>query len=193
MKAEAVLFQALNEITTLGLPSGAPSSGSKFVDYVFQQLYVALRQAAGQSVFPPRYTLREVTYSGVSHQFDVVIRDESLTAIECKFRRGTGIDDLFAFLGKLADYREPPRGIFLTTAQSICDDVFCYAIAHHISIVSPSLAPVGYMIQRVKRDTDLFSRLQNLQLYLEDQGVPKQTLVQWQNEFRRFKAEGYLQ
>lgn len=191
MKAEAVLFQALNEATTLGLPPGIPSSGSKFEDYVFQHLYVALRQAVGQSVFPPRYTLREATLSGVSHQFDVVIHEESLTTIECKFRKGTGIDDLFAFLGKLADYREPPRGIFLTTAQRICDEVFCYAIAHHISVVSPSLAPVDYMIQRVKSETDLSRRLLNLKECLQGQSVPKQALIQWQNEHRRFRAEGY--
>jgi len=192
MKAEGVLFLALSETMSLELPPGVSSSGTKFEDYVFQRLYVALRQTGGPGVFPPRYTLREATHSGVAHQFDIVLREESLTTIECKFRRGTGIDDLFAFLGKLVDYRERPRGIFLTTAQSICNEVFCYAIAHHISVVSPSLAPVDYMMQRVKRDTDLFRRLQTLQLHFHDQSVPKQALIQWQNEYRRFKTEGYF-
>jgi len=191
MKLEVILFQALIEVMTLELPPGIPSSGKKFEDYIFQQLYLALRQASGQSVLPPRYTLLEATYSGVAHQFDVVVREEKLVAIECKFRKGTGIDDLFAFLGKLVDYRTSPRGIFLTTAQRICDEVYCYAIAHHISIVSPSLAPVDYMIQRVKSDTDLSRRLLNLREHLQSRSGPKQALIQWQNEHRRFKAEGY--
>ena len=191
MKPEVILFQALIEVMTLELPPGIPSPGKKFEDYIFQRLYLALRQASDQSVFPPRYTLLEATYSGVTHQFDVVVREEKLAAIECKFRKGTGIDDLFAFRGKLVDYRTSPRGIFLTTAQKICNEVFCYAIAHHISIVSPSLAPVDYMIQRVKSDTDLSRRLLNLREHLQSPSVPKQALVQWQNEHRRFKAEGY--
>ena len=191
MKPEVVLFQALAEVAALELPPGISSSGKRFEDYAFQRLYLALKQAGGQRVFPPRYQLREATYSGVAHQFDIVVQEGKLVTVECKFRRGTGIDDLFAFLGKLRDYREPPRGIFLTTAQSLPDDVFCFAIAHEISIVSLCLAPVDYMVLRAKEGTDLHRRLLNLESQLRQPSTPRRVLVQWQNEHRRFRAEGY--
>ncbi len=115
---EIVLFQALKNVKALELPPGTPSSGKKFEDFMVQQLYQTLQQQGKLRIFPPRYTLREATYSGVAHQIDIVIRQSKLIAIECKFRKGTNIGELFAFVGKLIDYREPPRGIFVTTAYS---------------------------------------------------------------------------
>lgn len=191
MTIEIVLFQALKDVKALELPPGTSSSGKKFEDFMVQQLYQPLRQQGGISVFPPRHTLRQATYSSVGHQFDIVIRRSELIAIECKFRKRTGIDDLFAFMGKLIDYREPPRGIFVTTAEKVNNNVFCYAIAHRISIVCPSLPPVQYMIQRVKKNTDLARRLASLQTRLRGKTSPNYLLVEWQNAHRSFMEEGY--
>jgi hypothetical protein len=188
---ETALFQALKDIKALELPPGIPSSGKKFEDFMVQQLYQPLRQQGTLGVFPPRYTLRLATYSGLAHQFDIVTREIELTAIECKFRKKTGIGDLFAFVGKLIDYREPPRGIFVTTAEKVNDDIFCYALAHRILIVCPSLPPVEYMIQRVKKNTDLARRLASLQRRLQGKNAPHHILVEWQNAYRRFIVEGY--
>lgn len=191
MVLESVLLQGLKDVTVLELPRGTPSSGKRFEDFMVQQLYQALRQRGGLHVYQPRYTLAQPTHSGVAHQFDIVVRETQLTAIECKFRKRTGIDDLFAFLGKLKDYRDPPRGIFVTAAERVHDDSFCYAIAHRISIVCSSLPPVEYMMQRVKSNTDLARRLASLHVRLQAENVPRHVLIQWQNEYRRFAAEGY--
>lgn len=191
MTIEIVLFQALKDVKALELPPGIPSSGKKFEDFTVKQLYQRLRQQGTLGVFPPRYTLRLSTYSGVAHQFDVVAQQKELTAIECKFRESTGIGELFAFVGKLIDYREPPRGIFVTAAEQVNNDVFFYAIAHRILIVCPCLPPVEYMIHRVKKDTDLAHRLESLRERLQGNSAPNHLLVEWQNACRRFAAEGY--
>jgi len=191
MTIETVLFQALEYVKALELPSGIPSSGKKFEDFMVQQLHQTLRQEGTLQVFPPRYTLREVTYSGVFHQFDIIVRQSQLIAIECKFRKTTNIGELFAFVGKRIDYREPPRGIFVATTENINSDVFYYAIAHRILIVCSSLPPVEYMIQRVKKDTDLARRLAGLQTSLRGDNAPNRLLVEWQNAYRRFTMEGY--
>ncbi|TEU13050.1 MAG: hypothetical protein E3J21_19610 [Anaerolineales bacterium] len=191
MTIEIVLFQALEDVKDLELPPGTPSSGSKFEDFMVQQLYQMLQQQGTLRIFPPRYTLHEATHSGLAHQFDIVIRQDKLTTIECKFRGKTGIDNLFAFVGKLVDYREPPRGIFVTTAENVNDNVFCYAIAHRISIVCSSLPPVEYMIQRVKKNTELAHRLARLQTRLRGKTAPNHLLVEWQNAYSRFTVEGY--
>src|SRR5207244_9640744 len=99
------------------------------------------------------------TFSGVYHQFDIWIRDDEHVAVECKFRGKAGIDQVFAFCGKLIDYRKRPQAVFLTTADRVGDEVFCYAIAHRISLISTSLAPVEYMLQQVKQETDMVGRL----------------------------------
>lgn len=191
MTIEFVLFQALKDVKALELPSGIPSSGKKFEDFMVQQLHQTLQQQGTLHIFPPRYTLREPTYSGVAHQFDIIIRQSGLTAIECKFRKRTRIGELFAFVGKLIDYREPLRGIFVTTAENVNNDVLCYAIAHRILIVCSSLLPVEYMIHRVKKNTDLARRLASLRTRLQGDNVPSYVLVEWQNAYGRFTAEGY--
>jgi len=191
MTIEIVLFQALKDVKALELPPGIPGSGKKFEDFMVQQLHQTLQQQGTLHIFPPRYTLREATYSGVAHQFDIVIRQSKLTAIECKFRKRTNIGELFAFVGKLIDYREPPRGIFVTAAENVNNDVFCYAIAHRILVVCSRLPPVQYMIQRVKKDTDLGRRLASLQTRLRGENAPHYLLVEWQNAYRRFTVEGY--
>ena len=190
MALETVLFQALDDVKTLRLRPGIPSSGKKFEDFMFKQLYQAVRQHGASDVYPPRYTLRQATSSGIFHQFDLLVRGDELTAVECKFRKKVGIDALFAFVGKLLDYREPPKGIFVTTAE-LNEDSFCYALAHHISIVCLSLPPVEYMMQYVKSDTDLARRLANLLSHVQHVNVPRHVLIQWQNEYRRFVTEGY--
>jgi len=191
MTIEIVLFQSLKDVKALELPSGISSSGKKFEDFMVRQLYQKLQQQGTLHVFPPRYTLHEATYSGLAHQFDIVIRQSELTAIECKFRKRTGVGELFAFVGKLIDYREPPRGVFVTTGENVNDDIFYYALAHHILIICSSLPPVEYMIQRVKKNTDLARRLASLQTRLRSEHAPNRLLVEWQNAYRRFTDEGY--
>jgi hypothetical protein len=191
MTIEIVLFQALEDIKALELPPGISSSGKKFEDFMVQQLHETLRQQGMVRVFPPRYTLHEPTYSGLAHQFDIVIRETTLTVIECKFRKRTNIAELFAFVGKLRDYRELPRAIFVTTAGNVHDEVFRYAIAHHIPVVCSCLPPVEYMIHRVKKSTDLARRLTRLQIRLRGENAPSHVLIEWQNAYRRFTTEGY--
>jgi hypothetical protein len=191
MALEIILFQALEDATRLDLPPSVSSSGKKFEDFMFKQLYQAVRQHGASDVYPPRYTLQQSTHSGVVHQFDIVVRELRLTAVECKFRKRIGIDALFAFVGKLIDYREPPHGIFVTIAENLNDDCFCYAMAHRISIVCPSLPPVEYMMQCVKSGTDLARRLAGLLTHRQNVNNPRHVLIQWQNEYRRFVAEGY--
>jgi hypothetical protein len=191
MTIETVLFQALKEVKILELPPGISSSGKKFEDLMVQQLYQKLQQQGTLHIFPPRYTLCEITYSGVAHQFDIVIRQSELIAIECKFRRRTNIGELFAFVGKLVDYRQPPSSIFVTTAENVNNDIFCYAIAHRIQIVCSSLPPVQYMIQRIKKNSDLARRLASLQTRLGGKSAPNHLLVEWQNAYARFTMEGY--
>jgi len=191
MGVETVLFEALTDAQVVQLPPGTASSGKDFEDLMMKQLHTTLAQQAGLYVYPPRYTLSQATYSGVAHQFDIVIRENQLAALECKFRRTIGIDHLFGFVGKLVDYRQPPRGIFVTTAENASDDCFCYAIAHRISMVCRFLPPVEYMLNRVKTDTELARRLWSLQMRLQQENVPRRVLVQWRNEYGRFIAEGY--
>ena len=191
MTVESVLFQALKDVKALELPPSIPGSGKKFEDFMVRQLYQNLQQQGAPRIFPPRYTLHEPSYSGLAHQFDIVIRQGELTAIECKFRKKASIADLFAFVGKLLDYRRPPRGIFVTTAEKVNKEVFYYGIAHRISIVCPSLPPVDYMIQRVKEDTDLGRRLARLRTRLRGDSAPNHVFLEWQNGYGRFAMEGY--
>ncbi len=158
-----------------------------------QQLYQNLQRYGMLRIFRPRYTLHEPTRSGVAHQFDIVIRaeNEKLIGIECKFRGKTGIADLFAFVGKLIDYRERPYGVFVTTASHVNDEVFYYAIAHRISIICKMLLPVEYMKQKVKKGTDLAQRIERLQVRLRDDNQPQYLLIEWRNACNRFTAEGY--
>jgi hypothetical protein len=127
------------------------------------------------------------------HPFDIVIRQNELVVIECKFRKGMTISELFAFVGKRMDYRKPPHGIFVTTAEHVNNDILCYAIGHHISIICYRLPPVEYMIQKVKKDTDLAHRLASLQDRLRGNSAPNHLLIEWQNACRRFVADGYCQ
>lgn len=192
MNAEAVIYQSLQAVRSLDLPVGEPASGKKFEDYMVMQLYQKLRQRTGFQVFPPRYTLYRDTFSGVSHQFDIVIAEsEALVAIECKFRGGAHIDQLFATHGKLVDYCERPRGIFVTTAEKVNDEMYYYALAQRILLICSSLPPVEYMLQCVKKDTDLDRRLATLQSRIQDNVPPKHLLVEWKNSYVRFRDEGY--
>jgi len=191
MHIEKMLFRALTHVDALDLPPGIPSSGKKFEDFMVQQLFQNLQGHPPIRVFQPRYTLHEPTFSSVAHQFDIVIRYDQLIAIECKFRGKTGIADLFAFVGKLADYRERPSGFFVTTATDINDEVFYYAIAHKISVICRMLPPVGYMEDSVKKGTDLAQRLERLENRLKDDIHPPHLFIEWRNARSRFIAEGY--
>jgi len=157
-----------------------------------KQLHVRLSQAQDSyRVFPPRHTLREETFSGVYHQFDIVIAQQNdLITLECKFRDSAHIDQLFATQGKLIDYKRQPRGIFITTARHVNDEIYYYALAHHIRVISTLLPPVEYMLRRVKKGTDLEYRLESLQSRINSID-PHRVLVEWKNAVQRFVADGY--
>lgn len=195
MSIEVILYQSLQSVRTLDLPVGIPSSGKQFEDYVVKQLYTSLLQLqGGYRVFPPRHTLREATFSGVYHQFDIVIaQQDDLVTIECKFRGGANIDQLFATQGKLVDYCKQPHGIFITTAAHVNDDIYYYALAHHIQLICPLLPPVEHMLWRIKKGTDLEYRLENLQSRIKNGCEPQHILIEWRNAYQRFCAEGYQQ
>jgi hypothetical protein len=195
MSVEVVLYQTLHSVGELNLPVGIASSGKQFEDYVVKQLYTNLLQLqGGYRVFPPRHTLREATFSGAHHQFDIVVeQQENLVTVECKFRGGAHIDQLFATQGKLMDYRKQPRGIFITTAAHVNNDIYCYAIAHHIQLICSLLPPVEHMLLQVKKGTDLEYRLENLQSRIKNGYEPQHVLIEWRNAYQRFCAEGYQQ
>jgi hypothetical protein len=156
------------------------------------QLHGSLQQHQDFRVFPPRHTLRDATFSGAYHQFDIVIAEqEELVAVECKFRGSAHIDQLFATQGKLVDYVHRPHGVFVTTAEGVNDDMYYYAMAHRIRLISTELPPIEYMLQCVKPGTDLANRLETMQGRIRDGAPPKQLLVEWRNHFARFQDEGY--
>lgn len=193
MSIEVVLYQALLDVGSLELPAGVPSSGKQFEDYVVKQLYTSLLQLqGGHRVFPPRHTLRDATFSGVYHQFDIVVaQQEKLVTVECKFRGGAHIDQLFATQGKLVDYCKRPHGIFVTTASHVNDEMYYYALANNIQLICPSLPPVEYMLHLVKKGTDLAYRLENLQIRMKNGIEPRHVMIEWRNAYRRFQSDGY--
>jgi hypothetical protein len=192
MDIEVALYESLRAIQAFDFPVGKSASGKKFEDHMVIQLCQRLQQHEGFRVFPPRYTLREATFSGVHHQFDIVVTEqEQLAAVECKFRGSVHIDQLFATQGKLVDYCKRPRGVFVTTAPSVNDEMYYYALAHQIVLICPSLPPVEYMLQCVRKGTDLAHRLETLQNRLKDGAPPNHMLVEWKNNYMRFQNEGY--
>jgi len=192
MDIEVLLYKSLEAAQSLDLPVGVSTSGKKFEDHMVMQLYHKLQQQAEFRVFPPRYTLREDTFSGVHHQFDIVVAEqEELVAVECKFRSSAHIHQLFATLGKLVDYHKRPRGVFVTAAQNVNDAMYWYALAHQISLISPALPPVEYMLQCVKNGTDLAHRLETMLGRIRGDALPRHLLVEWKNSYMRFQDEGY--
>ncbi len=193
MSLEFALFQSLKSIGSQDLPGGVPSSGKKFEDYMVKQVYIRLMQLqVGYRIFPPRHTLHDPTYSGVRHQFDIVVsKQDELVTVECKFREYTHIDELFATQGKLIDYCQRPKSIFLSTALHVNDEMYYYAMAHHIKLISPSLPPVEYMLHDVKNGTSLAERLEKLRDRINKGIEPQHVLIEWRNDYQRFLAEGY--
>lgn len=174
------------------LPVGESASGKKFEDQMVIQIHQKLQQRADFRVFPPRHTLREATFSGSFHQFDIVVAEqEDLVAVECKFRSSAHIDQLFATLGKIVDYRKRPRGVFVTITRNVNDAMYCYALAHQIALISPALPPVEYMLQCVKNGTDLAHRLETMLGRIRGDALPQHLLVEWKNNHMRFQDEGY--
>jgi hypothetical protein len=193
MNLASVLYQSLRDAHAVPLPLGISSSGKKFEDYTVKQLYERVVQIGIYRVFPPRYTLRTPTFSGVYHQFDIMVAEqEQLAAIECKFRESAHIDQLFATQGKLIDYCQSPHGYFVTTAKDVNDEMHLYALAHHLQIIWELLPPIEYMLGCVKRDTLIACRLEQLQMRMNDGTKPKTFLIEWKNEYMRFQDEGYF-
>jgi len=192
MNTEVVLYKSLQAVRLLNFPVGESASGKKFEDYMVMQLYQKLQQQGEFQVFPPRHMLHEATFSGVCHQFDIIVAEqERLVAVECKFRGSAHINELFATYGKLVDYCKRPRGVFVTTAQGFNDEMYWYALAHQILLICPQLPPVEYMLQRVKEGTDLVSRLEILRSRIKEGIAPKHVLVEWRSSYMRFQDEGY--
>lgn len=194
MSIESILFQTLTNMQSLDLPAGESTSGTKFENHVVTQLYQHLVQRPEYRVFPPRYTLHEPTFSGVFHQFDIVVVQQNLlSTIECKFRGSAHIDQLFATQGKISDYRSRPRCIFVTTSNDVNDEIYQYGLAHHIEIICRHLAPVAYMLQCVKKETDFAQALEVLHTRMKGEVEPKRLLIEWKHVYSRFKAEGYCE
>ena len=192
MSIQAILYQSLQTVVSLDLPVGEAASGKKFEDYVVKQLYQQLQRQSEDRVFTPRHTLREPTFSGVFHQFDIVIaRPNETVAVECKFRGSAHIDQLFATHGKLIDYRSRPHGVFITTACGVNDEIYYYALAHRIQIICSLLPPVEYMLECAKKGTSLARTLEDLRQRIEDNLEPKRLLVEWKHSYDRFQSEGY--
>lgn len=192
MSIQSILFQSLQTVESLNLPTGEAASGKKFEDHVVKQLYQQLQRHSEDRVFTPRHTLRDPTFSGVFHQFDIVIaRPNETVAVECKFRGSAHIDQLFATYGKLIDYRSPPHGVFVTTARGVNDEIYCYALAHRIRIICSLLPPVEYMLESTKKETNLARILEDLQQRIEGNFEPKRLLIEWKNSYDRFQAESY--
>ena len=76
MNIETVLYKSLKAVQSSDLPVGESTSGKKFEDHMVMQLFQKLQQQAEFRVFPPRHTLREATFSGVHHQFDIVVAEQ---------------------------------------------------------------------------------------------------------------------
>ena len=187
-----VLYQALKEVNFLALPPGISASGKKFEDYNVKRLYEKLVQTGEYRVFPPRHTLHIPTLSGAFHQFDIVVsKQDELSTVECKFRGSAHIDQLFATKGKLIDYRQMLRSFFITSADTVNDVMHCYALAHKIHIICNSLPPVEYMLNCVNKNVPIARRLQHLQIRMNDGIEPNKILIEWKNEYMRFRDEGY--
>jgi hypothetical protein len=193
MDLASVLYKSLRDARALPLPPGISSSGKKFEDFTVKQLYEKLIQTGAYRIYPPRYTLRTPTFSGVYHQFDIIVeQQEGLSAIECKFRESAHIDQLFSTQGKLIDYCQKPFGFFVTTAKNINDEMHYYALAHHLQIICETLPPIEYMHNCVMNDALIAHRLEQLQIRMNDGTEPKIILIEWKNEFMRFQDEGYF-
>ena len=193
MSLEFTLYKSLISIESQGLPIGLSSSGKKFEDYMVRQLYTQLLHLqVGYRIFPPRYTLRNPTFSGVCHQFDLVVaKQDELVTVECKFREYTHIDELFATQGKIIDYCQRPKGIFLTTALHVNDEMYYYAMAQKIKLICPSLPTVEYMLHHVKDGTSLADRLEKLSDRIDNGIEPHNVLIEWKNDYQRFLTDGY--
>ena len=101
------------------------------------------------------------------------------------------IDQLFATKGKLIDYRQMLRSFFITSADTVNDVMHCYALAHKIHIICNSLPPVEYMLNCVNKNVPIARRLQHLQIRMNDGIEPNKILIEWKNEYMRFRDEGY--
>ena len=147
------------------------SAGHDFEDLTVEKVHTACHKVSNLGPFPPRYTLRLPTVSGLCHQIDVVVREGSAGyhLIECKLEQSTDVAEIYALNGKLLDYafgarvrnqRTQIRGYFLTTSSRVSDGFCKYALAWGISLIAPGCPPPPeYMLAKTKPNTTLHRQL----------------------------------
>jgi hypothetical protein len=150
-----------------GLGEPRVRAGFALEEMVSQEAYECIRGSPGIAVLPPRTTLNYPTVSGLTHQYDVVMRENNtFYVIECKRRGVATIDQIFSFNAKILDYAFKDsfnknfsiKGVFLSTAE-LTDNARKYALAHGIIPIDPSLPPIQFMIDRVKEEDTLYQEL----------------------------------
>jgi hypothetical protein len=161
------LFNLIREEGKRGLKESRVRAGFTLEDVVSQKAYECIRGYPGIAVLPPRSTLNYPTVSGLTHQFDVAIRENNtFYVIECKRRGIASIDQIFSFNAKILDYAFKDsfnkcfsiKGVFLSTAE-LTDNARKYALAYGIIPIDPSLPPIQFMLNRVKEKDTLYQEL----------------------------------
>ena len=206
----SVLWELLAEKQVQQLSAG-DSPGHLFEDFTVQMVHTACHRLGTLKTFPPRYTLKLPTVSGLSYQIDVVVREGSSNyhLIECKFKQSASVEELYAFNAKLLDYafgaqsrgyKTRVRGYFLTTSE-VSDNFHQYALAWGITLIAPSCTPPAeHMLSKVKPNTPLHSQLTRLvEKTLGAQPFEsvaraceiRKLLVEWRSCYQRWKQAGY--
>ena len=206
----SVLWELLVEKQVQQLRDGN-SSGHLFEDFTVQTVYTACHRFGTLKTFPPRYTLKLPTLSGLSYQIDVVVREgpSNYHLIECKLKQSASVEELYAFNAKLLDYtlgaqsrghKTRVQGYFLTTSE-VSDNFPQYALAWGITLIAPGcIPPAEHMLSKVKPDTLLHSQLTRL-VEKTSGAQPHESvaraceieklLVEWRACYQRWKQDGY--
>lgn len=164
-----LLFNLIRDESKRGFKESGPpvKAGFALEDVVSQKAYECIRGYPGIEVLPPRSTLNYPTVSGLTHQFDVVMRENNtFYVIECKRRYVATIDQIFSFNAKILDYAFKDffnksfsiKGLFLSTAE-LTDNARKYALAHGIIPIDPSLPPIQFMMDKMKEEDPLYREL----------------------------------
>lgn len=207
----SVLWELLREQRVQSLSTDG-SAGHEFEDVTVEKVYTACHRLGALKVFPPRYTLKLPTVSGLHHQIDVVVQEgtSGFHLVECKFRQSVTIEELYATNGKLLDYvlgaqvrgqKTRLRGYYLVGPTRVNDSFYQYALAWGITLIAPDgPAPLEHMLAKTRPDTALYGQLTRLLQrtsgaefpgFVTKPCKPHQLLVEWRACYERWKREGY--
>jgi len=207
----SVLWGLLGEHQVQSLSKDG-SSGHVFEDLTVEKVYAACHRLGTLKSFPPRYTLRLPTVSGLYHQIDVVVREGSSSyhLIECKFEQLTDVAELYAFNGKLLDYslgaqarhqKTRLRAYFLTASPTVSESFYKYALAWGITVIAPGcLPPPEHMLAKIEPNTTLHRQLTRLvdrttcislgELVAKPREADK-LLADWRSHYQSWRRAGY--